>query len=131
MISAINQVRAQHGLPAFVHSSSLRGSAERYSQWLMANDVFAHQSRIQASSQFSMLGEALAMHSGHRYKVWGTVRQWMNSPPHRAILLSSMMRRGGAGVSRGRFGSGRATIWVLHAGRLTMPSVRAPSLGLP
>jgi len=120
MISAINQVRAQHGLHAFVRSSSLRGSAERYSQWLMANDVFAHQSRIQASSRFDALGEALAMHSGHRYKVWGTVRQWMNSPPHRAILLSSLMRRCGAGVARGRFGSGRATIWVLHVGRLTL-----------
>ena len=120
MISAINQVRAQHGLPAFVSSSSLHGSAERYSEWLMANDVFAHQSRIQASSQFDMLGEALAMHSGHRFKVWGTIRQWMNSPPHRAILLSPTMRRGGAGVTRGRFGSGAATIWVLHVGRLTL-----------
>jgi uncharacterized protein YkwD len=131
MTAAINSVRAQHGLPALKRSDSLTGSAERYSSWLMQNDVFGHQSSIQASSRFALLGEALAMHSGHRFKVWSTIRQWLESPPHRAILLHGTMRRQGAGVSRGRYGSGRAVIWVLHVGRLTMPGTQLPNIGLP
>ena len=64
MAAAINSVRAQNGLPAFRRSASLTGSAERYSRWLMDNDVFGHQSSIWASSRFALLGEALAWHSG-------------------------------------------------------------------
>ena len=131
MTAAINQVRAQHGLPAFERSASLTGSAERYSRWLMENDVFGHQSSIQASSRFALLGEALEWHSGHRFKVWTTIRRWLGSPSHRAIVLSSTMRRQGAGVTRGRFGSRRAVIWVLHVGRLSLPGTRVPNVGLP
>jgi uncharacterized protein YkwD len=131
MTAAINSVRKEHGLAAFERSASLTGSAERYSHWLMENDVFGHQSSIQASSRFALLGEALAMHSGRRFNVWRTIRQWLASPPHRAILLSAVMRRQGAGVMRGRFGSGRAVIWVLHVGRLSLPGPTLPNIGLP
>jgi uncharacterized protein YkwD len=131
MTAAINSVRAQHGLPAFERSASLTGSAERYSRWLMANDVFGHQSSIWASSQFALLGEALAWHSGKRFRVWSTVRRWLASPTHRGILLSAVMRRQGAGVTRGRFGSSRAVIWVLHVGRLALPGTQLPNVGLP
>jgi uncharacterized protein YkwD len=131
MAAAINAVRAQHGLAAFDRSSSLSGSAERYSNWLMANDVFGHQSSIRASSRFALLGEALEMHSGRRFDVRGTIARWMGSPTHRAILLSPVMRRQGAGVTRGRFGRGRATIWVLHVGRLSMPGAELPHVQVP
>ena len=131
MTAAINAVRAQHGLPAFQRSASLTGSAERYSRWLMENDVFEHQSSIRASSRFALLGEALAWQSGTRFGVWRTVRQWLGSPSHREILLSPVMRRQGAGVTRGRFGSRRAVIWVLHVGRLTLPGTQLPNVGLP
>jgi uncharacterized protein YkwD len=131
MTAAINSVRAEHGLPTFERSASLTGSAERYSRWLIENDVFGHQSSIQASSRFKLLGEALEWHSGHRFQVWKTVRRWLGSTSHRAILLSPVMRRQGAGVTRGRFGSGRAVIWVLHVGRLSMPGTQLPSIGLP
>ena len=131
MTNAINQVRAQHGLPAFERSDSLTGSAERYSTYLMDHDVFTHQSSIWASKKFAMVGEALAWHSGRRFKVWSTIRAWLGSPTHRAILLSPVMRRQGAGVSRGRFGSRVATIWVLHVGRLTQPGAQLPGVQLP
>jgi uncharacterized protein YkwD len=131
MTAATNSVRAQYGLPAFKRSASLTGSAERYSRWLMENDVFGHQSRIQASGRFKLLGEALELHMGHRFKVWTTVRRWLGSPSHRAILLSPVMRRQGAGVTRGRYGSSRAVIWVLHVGRLDLPGPSLPNVGLP
>src|SRR3954470_22036771 len=104
MTRAINSVRAQHGLPAFRRSASLTGSAERYSRYLMQHDYFGHQSSIWASSRFLLLGEALEMHTGRRFGVGATIRRWLGSPPHREILLSPVMRREGAGVTRGRFG---------------------------
>ncbi len=131
MTAAINSVRAEHGLPAFKRSASLTGSAERYSRWLMENDVFGHQSSIQASSRFKLLGEALEMHTGHRFEVWTTVRRWLGSPSHSAILLSPVMRRQGAGVTRGRFGGARAVVWVLHVGRLNLPAPSLPNIQLP
>jgi len=131
MTKAINAVRAQHGLPAFKRSGSLTGSAERYSSYLMEHDVFTHQSSIWASSRFAQQGEALEWHSGRRFKIGETIRNWLGSPSHRDILLSPVMRRQGAGVTRGRFGSRRATIWVLHVGRLTMPGTQLPNVGLP
>jgi uncharacterized protein YkwD len=130
MTAAINEVRAQHGLPAFERSASLMGSAERYSRWLMENDVFGHQSSIRASSRFALLGEALEMHTGQRFGVSKTVRAWLGSPSHRDILLSPVMRRQGAGVTRGRYGSSRAVIWVLHVGRLSLPSTQLPNVGI-
>jgi uncharacterized protein YkwD len=131
MANAINEVRAQNGLYAMPRSSSLTGSAGRYSRWLMANDTFRHLASIQASSRFSMLGEALEWHSGRRFDVRGTLNRWMGSPSHRAIVLSPVMRWQGAGVTRGRLGATRATIWVLQVGRVHPPGVELPNIGLP
>ncbi len=131
MVDAINAVRAKHGIHALQRSSSLMGSAGRFSNWLMEHDTFGHASSIQASSNFALLGEALAWHSGRRFRVRSTVSRWMGSPSHRAIVLSRTMRWFGAGVTRGRFGAGRATIWVLHVGRLKPPGTNVPVPTLP
>ena len=131
MVRAINAVRSQHGLSAMRTSGSLTASAERFSRWLMANDTFGHLSRIQASSRFSLLGEALEWHSGRRFDVQGTLNRWLASPGHRALVLSPVMRAQGAGVTRGRMGARRATVWVLHVGRLRPAGVQLPSLPLP
>jgi uncharacterized protein YkwD len=128
MIAAINQTRAGHGLAAFRRSTSLMASAGRFSSWLMRHDTFGHLSRIPASSRFSMLGEALAMHSGRRFRVRKTLSRWMASPPHRAIVLSPTMRWLGTGATRGRYGAMPATMWVLHVGRLAASSPALPSL---
>jgi uncharacterized protein YkwD len=118
MVAAINEVRAQNGLYALRASRSLTGSAKRFSHWLMANDRFGHLASIQASSRFRLLGEALAWHGGGDFGVRRTLDQWMNSPPHRMLVLSATMRQAGTGVTRGRLGAKPATVWVLHLGRL-------------
>ena len=130
MIRAINDVRAKHGLYPLRGSSSLADSAGRYSRWLMDKDYFGHLSAIRASSAFAMLGEALEWHSGHRFRVRAALARWLGSPSHRAIVLTQAMRWAGAGVTRGRFGAGRATIWVLHTGKLA-PGVQLPGPVLP
>jgi uncharacterized protein YkwD len=131
MVEAINQARAQNGLHALSRSGSLSASAGRFSRWLMENNTFRHLSSIRASQQFSMLGEALATHSGRWFDVGGTLRAWMASPGHRAIVLSPVMRWLGTGVTRGRMGSSPATVWVLHVGRVHPPGVTLPDTKLP
>jgi uncharacterized protein YkwD len=131
MVDVINNVRARNGLDALRGSSSLAGSARRFSHWLMEHDTFGHAQTIQASSEFALLGEALEMHSGRRFKVRETVDRWMGSPSHRAIVLSKTMRWLGTGVTRGRFGARPATIWVLHVGRLKPPGADLPAPRLP
>jgi uncharacterized protein YkwD len=116
MLRAVNAVRAQHGLAAFHGSRSLHRSAGRYARWMLRADYFGHLSRIRASSRFSILGENLAWHPGRRPRVSRTVRRWMHSPPHRALILHPALRWLGAGIARGRLRGRRATAWVLHFG---------------
>jgi hypothetical protein len=48
--------------------------------------------------------------------VAGTVRSWMASPPHRALILHPGFRWLGAGPARGTLAGRRVTTWVLHLG---------------
>jgi uncharacterized protein YkwD len=117
MLEEVNELRAWHGLPALEVSNRLSRSAERYAAWEMRTDYFGHADRIRAGTGWSSLGEALAIHRGHRPKVSRTLRNWARSPIHAALLLSPAFREAGAGMSRGRFGRRRATIWVIQLGR--------------
>ena len=117
MIAKINQARARNGLRPLHRSPSLSGSSSRFAAFLMHRGVLAHRSRVSAGAGFSRLGEALAMISGRGFGVGGTVRMWLHSPTHRAVILTRSMNLIGAGAVRGRFDGRRATIWVVQTGR--------------
>jgi uncharacterized protein YkwD len=117
MVKKVNSVRAGHGLRPLRGSRRLGGSAARYARRMLRADYFGHQPRIRASSRYSRLGENLAWHTGLRPRVRYTVRAWLNSPPHRALLLSGGFRWLGAGLARGRLHGRAGTTWVLHFGR--------------
>ncbi|MDP8943400.1 MAG: CAP domain-containing protein [Actinomycetota bacterium] len=112
MLRKVNAVRAQHGLAGLRASPSLNASAAGYSHWLMATDNFGHLASIGASRSFDRLGEVLAIHGGRKGRITRTVRRWMGSPGHRAVILDSSFRYFGAGRTVGRFRGRRATIWV-------------------
>jgi uncharacterized protein YkwD len=116
MVGAINETRARHGLGPLRFSHSLERSSFAFARHLMRTDRFGHDARIHASSRFRMLGEALAYHSDRRLRKALTLRGWLGSPPHRALVLSGDFKWVGAGYARGRFGGRPATIWVLHLG---------------
>jgi uncharacterized protein YkwD len=118
MLEKINQTRARHGLPPLRRSPSLRRSSGRFAHYLMSHDTFGHRAHVSASHRFHKLGEALAMHTGGKPGVRGTLRKWLRSPGHRKLVLTRAMRWIGVGMSRGRFGSHRAVIWVLQVGKL-------------
>ena len=117
MVKKINEYRKAHGLRPLRRSRSLQRSSFLYSRWQMRADYFGHLGRIRASRRFRWLGEVVAMHSGLRLKVRGTLRQWIRSSGHRRILLSHRYRYVGAGHRRGYFRGRRATIWTAQFGR--------------
>jgi len=118
MVTAVNSVRAKHRLPPLRPTGRLMSSSQGYSTQLMRQDSFGHSGLARARiGRFGRLGEALEIHEGKRARPKLALRYLMNSPAHRALLLSSSMTRIGAGVTRGRFRGSRAVIWVLHLGR--------------
>jgi uncharacterized protein YkwD len=116
MVEQVNVVRAGQGLRALRAAPVLHHSARRYARWMVRHDYFGHLSRIRAAHRFNLLGETLAWHSGSRARVGWTVRAWLASPGHRALLLDPRFRWLGAGMARGRLSGTAATVWVLHLG---------------
>ena len=54
-----------------------------------------------------------------------TLSQWLNSPPHRANLLSRRWRDLGIAIQRGRmFGHDNVSLWVAHAAEEFSPQSR-------
>lgn len=108
MVDRINSARAAHGLGPLGMSESINRASHRWANFLIRKDWLGHASLRSARVK----AEVIEMHSGQRSKVNGTVRVWLNSPGHRAILLSPRLHRVGVGKSTGRFRGMRATIWV-------------------
>jgi uncharacterized protein YkwD len=115
MIDEINRVRAcEAALPELLPAERLGRSAGRFSRWLMRNDVFAHRPDGPPGRRSAHTGEALAMHFSRRPNVRATVRRWLHSPAHRALVLTTSMQAAGIGHAQGRFHGRPATIWVLE-----------------
>ena len=117
MLQKVNAFRAAHGVPKVRFSSSLAHSAGSYSRHMMRSGYFGHASRIHASRRFRTLGEIIEIHRGLRAGVSTAFRAWVNSPPHRSVMLMSQFKFAGAGFVSGRFHGHRDTIWTMHFGR--------------
>lgn len=116
MIEAVNELRAAHGLEPLASSEALSRSSERWAASQLRAGWVGHSDRIAAPGSWAVLGEAVAVHRGHRARVPATVRRWAGSPSHASLLLSPLFDKAGAGVVRGRLGRGPATVWVLQLG---------------
>jgi uncharacterized protein YkwD len=115
-IERLNQIRRAHGLAGLRPSPSLHRSSTRYARHMMSRGYFGHGARIAVGSRFGRAGETLELHSGWDPQPERTISNWMNSPGHRAVLLSARFRWVGMGVARGRNSSGPVTFWVAHVG---------------
>jgi uncharacterized protein YkwD len=126
MLCAINQARAANGLGALGGERHLRKAANGHARDMVRHRYFAHQraggpsfgARLEhAGWHGSAAGEAIAWGCGASAPVAATVRAWLNSPPHRAILLSGTYRKVGIGVAGHAPAScGPGATWVLDAG---------------
>ena len=119
IVSAVNKQRAAHGLAKVRRSVSLARAADFHSWEMLDANYFAHSSRdggsfdnrVRRFARHRALGETLAWMSGcGRRSAGRVVSMWMNSPPHRAVVLSPQYRRVGVGKRTGRLGSARACV---------------------
>ena len=129
VVCAINRQRRRHGLAPLSAQRQLRKAGGRYARDMVARHFFSHVSpggphdgRPAAEGGYISggtfsIGEALGTGSGADATPARTVRAWMNSPPHRALLLSPAFREVGIGVMPGSpFGGGGAATYVAEFG---------------
>jgi len=115
-VDALNDVRRASGLPALRVSDDLNRSSGAYARRMLRLDFFGHGQSIDVAGSFRSAGETLAWHSGWHAQPRRTVARWMDSPGHRAVLLSPGFRWVGMGMARGRLSGRVATTWVAHVG---------------
>ncbi len=119
IVHAINRQRSKRGLAKLRSSDRLARAADYHSWEMLDANYFAHSSRdggsfdsrVRRFARHRAVGETLAWMSGcGRGSASRVVRMWMNSPPHRAVLLTSQYRRIGVGKRTGHLGSTRACV---------------------
>jgi uncharacterized protein YkwD len=119
IVRAINRQRAKHGLSHLKSNRRLARAADYHSWEMLDADYFAHESRdggsfaerVRRYADHRAIGETLAMLGGCGPKAARrVVRMWMNSPGHRAILLSSSFKKVGLGRRTGDLGGSRACL---------------------
>ncbi len=122
----VNKARTAAGLRGFAWSRSLGRAATRHARDMARRGYFAHRrsggpspARRARAAGFRgrNVGEAIAYGCGSLSTPASIVRSWMNSPPHRAILLSGRSRVGIGVTGRPPVGcGGRGSTYVLDAG---------------
>ena len=129
LLAEINHVRAEHGLHALRRSRGLHRAAQHHSADMIARGYFGHTSPTGSTLQLRILrsgfvywgqwcaGETLAWGTGSYGSPRATVRMWLHSPEHRAILLSPRYGLIGIGRATGRFlGNSGAVVWTADFG---------------
>jgi uncharacterized protein YkwD len=106
VIRRINDVRAQYRLAPVHFSRGLSRAADAHTRDMLQRDFFAHESsdgtpfdrRVHRYVDARAVGETLAAVAQRRGVAALVVRLWMESPPHREVLLAPEFRR--IGVAR-------------------------------
>ena len=111
VVRAINRARAAHGLRALRSHRRLARAADAHTRSMLRSNFFSHgafSARVRRYVSFRRIGETIAMTS--RCSARKVVRMWLNSAPHRAVLLSRGFRRIGVGRRKGRLGATRGCV---------------------
>jgi hypothetical protein len=136
VIELTNAERINHGLPPLTASTSLTTSAQRYSTLMATVGFFGHigpdgstlvqRDTAAGYAKWTYLAENIA--SGQRSPA-EVVAAWLNSPDHRANLLSPRVREIGVGYFF-QAGSFYGSYWVQEFGSRSgqaSPRAAAPS----
>lgn len=113
IVREINRVRRAHGLRTVRISSGLASVARSHSRRMLKANVLTHNSldgssfgsRLARAGRRHRYGETLAWApNGSRTGARTVVTLWMNSAPHRAVLMDNTLRRVGVGRVFGSMG---------------------------
>ena len=125
LLCLVNRKRSAEGLGRLRFDRKLQRAAVRHARDMVRHDYFAHQrpggpdlsERLdRARWKGTHWGETIAYGCGRSSTPRATLKGWLNSPPHRAILLSGTYKRGGLGLGR-QAPCGRGATWVMDVGR--------------
>jgi uncharacterized protein YkwD len=113
IVQQINRVRRSHGLNRVVFSRRLHRVARRHSLQMLLHDSLSHDSftgtsflsRLSGGHGRGKFGETLAWTPTGAGGAGKIVNLWMNSAPHRAVLLDGRLRRVGVGRVLGQMGA--------------------------
>jgi uncharacterized protein YkwD len=111
VVRAINRARSAYGLRALRSHRRLARAADVHTRSMLRSNTFSHgafSARVRRYVSFRRVGETIAMRT--RCSASGFVAMGLNSPPHRAVLLSGSFRRIGIGRRQGSLGYGRACV---------------------
>jgi uncharacterized protein YkwD len=104
---AVNALRVRHDLQPLVLDERLRATARSHTRDMIRRGYFAHRNYAQriagARAPGNWVGEVLGWTVDRDDAVPTIVELWLESPTHRAIVLSPAARRMGIGVVRGHF----------------------------
>ena len=97
-----NLIRVKNGLPPFVWDSDVCRMARIHSETMSRQSFFAHitpaglhlrdRARAAGILRYAVLGENIAYNQGYEDPGAFAVEKWMESPKHRANILSSEFR---------------------------------------
>jgi uncharacterized protein YkwD len=111
IVREMNQIRANRGIRPLRAAPSLRTAARAHSRAMLELGFFGHDSAD--GTAFSdrirryytnrgwetwSVGEALLASEGQRIEAKAIVKAWLDSPPHREVVLSSAWRDAGIGA---------------------------------
>jgi len=126
----INSIRRANGLVPLRPNLRLVRAARRHAADMVRRHYFSHdtpegtppQNRIRAAGYLKgahhwNIGETIGYGSGPAGSPSSIVTAWMNSPPHRAIILDPDFRDGGAGIVNGTPTGAAGVTVVLNVGR--------------
>lgn len=123
LVREINRVRRAHGLHGLHRNRRLQRSADYHCWDMLRANFFSHSSsngtamaaRVSRFRPSNRIGENLAyLPSGQQRGVARrVVSMWLNSPGHRAMLLSPTFRRVGVARRRGALGSMRVMVFTV------------------
>jgi uncharacterized protein YkwD len=123
LLHLINRQRAQSGRAPFAADRRLARAAGRHAADMARRNYFGHFSpggssplrRARAAGWRGRVEEAIAWGCGALSGPRSTLRAWMASAPHRAIVLGGA-HAVGIGMRRGPGCGGGRVYWVLDAG---------------
>jgi uncharacterized protein YkwD len=117
-LCTLNAERARHGLPRLKLNKKLSAAARRHARDMVLRDYFGHDSlgggsfvdRIRRTGYLRgagtwSVGENLAWGSHDRAAPRAITEMWMDSPGHRANILSASFREVGIGLALGAPGA--------------------------
>jgi uncharacterized protein YkwD len=110
VLTLLNQQRAAHRLLPLALDANLTRAAVSHSADMLRRGYFAHDGpqgtwdiRIRRFAERAVLGEILEYGSGHYATADGIVTSWMESTPHRRVILTPDLRLIGIGIVVGTF----------------------------